>query len=145
MYIQKLPPDDLPDAQRLIWETFMIFEAPDYAQEGIETFKKCLFDSDFLAGLVFYGAYQNEMLIGVLAMRNGGSHISMFFVRSDCQHQGIGKALLSFMLTNSPPQNITVHSSPFAVGIYEKLGFQSTDTEQLSNGIRYTPMIYKIP
>ncbi|MBU9737013.1 GNAT family N-acetyltransferase [Diplocloster agilis] len=33
-----------------------------------------------------------------------------------------------------------LNSSPYAVPIYKKLGFRNTDTEQLMNGIRYTPM-----
>lgn len=35
---------------------------------------------------------------------------------------------------------ITVNSSSYAVPIYHKLGFGYTDVEQLTDGIRYTPM-----
>ena len=35
---------------------------------------------------------------------------------------------------------ITVNSSPYAVLVYRKLGFVETDTEQLADGMRYTPM-----
>ena len=142
MIIQELTPEDLPAAQRLIWETFMTFEAPDYTQEGIDTFRRCLYDAAFLSGLAFYGAFLDGTLIGVLATRGGGSHISMFFVRGDCQHQGIGRQLFHFILKENPPRKMTVHSAPYAVGIYEKLGFKTTDTEQLTDGIRYTPMAY---
>ena len=30
-----------------------------------------------------------------------------------------------------------------AVPVYVRLGFQATDTEQLTDGLRYTPMIFK--
>ena len=36
-----------------------------------------------------------------------------------------------------------VNSSPYAVDVYHKLGFTDTDKEQMTNGIIYTPMIYK--
>ncbi len=36
----------------------------------------------------------------------------------------------------------TVNSSPYAVEIYRRLGFAPTDHEQITNGIRYTPMKY---
>ena len=144
MDIQELKTEALPDAQRLIWETFMIFEAPDYAQEGIDMFKKCLYDPAFLAQLTFYGAYRDTTLLGVLAMREGGRHISMFFVRPDCQQQGIGRQLFDYTLKNTPLQSISVNASPFAVGIYKKLGFRATDAEQLADGIRYTPMVYNM-
>ena len=144
MTIRQLTKDDLPQAQTLIWDTFLSFEAPDYAQAGIDTFYTCLYDPVFLDGLTFYGAYQAGALIGVLATRSSGSHISMFFVREGCQQQGIGRRLFSHMLEAATHSKITVNSSPFAVGIYEKLGFKQTDTEQLTDGIRYTPMVYII-
>ena len=142
MHLKMLTADDLPEAQRLIWDTFMAFEAPDYVQEGIDTFKKCLYDPSFLSGLTFYGAYRDGVLAGVLATRSGGSHIAMFFVRADCQRQGIGRRLFGFMLERYPQAKMTVNASPFAVGIYEKLGFKPTGTEQLIDGIRYTPMTW---
>ena len=38
---------------------------------------------------------------------------------------------------------ITVNSSPYAVPVYHKLGFVDTDVEQISDGMRYTPMKYE--
>ena len=35
------------------------------------------------------------------------------------------------------------NSSPYAVPVYHKLGFVDTDTEQLSDGMRYTPMKFE--
>lgn len=35
---------------------------------------------------------------------------------------------------------MTVNSSPYAVGAYEKPGFFDTDIEQVMNGLRFTPM-----
>lgn len=59
------------------------------------------------------------------------------------QRQGIGRKLWDFLRENSPSNIITVNSSPYAVPIYHKLGFVDTDTEQLSDGMRYTPMKYE--
>lgn len=39
-------------------------------------------------------------------------------------------------------QVFTVNSSPYAVKIYEHLGFRATDSEQTVNGLRFTPMVY---
>lgn len=38
---------------------------------------------------------------------------------------------------------ITVNSSPYAVPVYHKLGFVDMDVEQISDGMRYTPMKYE--
>jgi phosphoglycolate phosphatase len=141
MLIRELTQEELPAAQRLVWKTFQTFEAPDYAPEGVDTFKKCLYDPAFLSALTFYGAWRDGALAGVLAVR-GGNHISMFFVREDCQRQGIGGRLFRFMLERHTAATVTVNSSPFAVGIYEKLGFRSLDGEQTCDGIRYTPMAF---
>lgn len=35
---------------------------------------------------------------------------------------------------------MTVNSAPFAHVFYKKVGFEDTDVEQLTNGIRYFPM-----
>jgi len=39
---------------------------------------------------------------------------------------------------------ITVNSSPYAVEAYRRLGFVNTDTEQLTNGIRYYSMTHTL-
>lgn len=40
-------------------------------------------------------------------------------------------------------QEFTVNSSPYAVDIYRQLDFVPTDTEQITNGIRYMPMRFE--
>ena len=55
----------------------------------------------------------------------------------------LGRALFETMRRDYDKQKFTVNSSPYAVKIYEHLGFQATDTEQLVDGLRFTPMIYK--
>jgi hypothetical protein len=39
---------------------------------------------------------------------------------------------------------IDVHSSPYAVHIYEKLGFVKQSEEQIKDGIRFTPLRLKL-
>ena len=56
--------------------------------------------------------------------------------------KGIGKQLWEYLKENSSNDEFTVNSSPFAVPVYHKLGFVDTNTEQLTDGIRYTPMKY---
>lgn len=87
----------------------------------------------------FYGAYEEHTLIGVLVMR-APQHIGYFFVREDCQHRGVGKKLFETMRLDYVLQEFTVNSSPYAVDVYRHLGFVTTDSERITNGIRYTPM-----
>jgi len=131
------------DAMHLVWNVFSEFEAPDYVEEGINTFKDFINNEDEINKLEIYGAYEKGNLVGVIATRNEGSHIALFFVDRKYHRQGIGRDLLETVLSNSTSEIITVHSSPYAREIYHKLGFTDSDNEQIENGIRYIPMKYK--
>ncbi|MPL97774.1 hypothetical protein SDC9_43969 [bioreactor metagenome] len=142
MQIQKLTESETPDAMNLVWEVFLQFEAPEYPEEGIRNFKNVIDNQDIIHGFALYGAFENKKLAGVAATRNEGSHIALFFVRSDYHRRGIGRKLFDTVLRDSTSDRITVNSSPFAVEIYRRLGFAATDGEKLLDGIRYTPMEY---
>ncbi|NLF35987.1 MAG: GNAT family N-acetyltransferase [Clostridiaceae bacterium] len=92
--------------------------------------------------LEFYGAYINNEIIGVIATRNNGNHIALFFVDGRYHRQGIGRKLFQVVLEKSTGNKITVNSSPYAVEIYKKLGFIPDTDEQIKEGIRFTPMTY---
>lgn len=141
MEIRKVENDELKEALELVWEVFKEFEAPEYCREGIEEFRNFLNNKTEIEKLVMYGAFQNKMVIGVLAMRS--DHISLFFVNKEYHRKGVGKTLFNYMKEHSDKNRFTVNSSPYAVKIYKKLGFIPRDIEQITNGIRYTPMIYE--
>ena len=142
MKIKRLQDSDLDEALELIWETFLEFEAPDYSEEGVQSFRKFIEDREIIASLVFFGAYDDKGVKGVIALNGEWTHICCFFVQADRQRQGIGRKLWEYLLANSENRLFTVHSSPYAVPIYHKLGFVDTDTERVEDGIRYTPMKY---
>jgi GNAT superfamily N-acetyltransferase len=129
------------DAIELIRAVFLKYEAPDYSPMGIETFKKTAIENRaFMDALTMYGAFQGERLIGVIATRNCGNHIALFFVDGNHHRQGVGRMLFQEVAANSTADEITVNSSPFAVEVYHHLGFIDTSPEQIVNGIRFTPM-----
>lgn len=141
--IRKLEDNEIPEALSLIWEVFCEFEAPDYSQEGIDEFRKVIDNPEFIGAIKFYGALENDKIVGVLAMR-APQHITFFFVKADYHGRGIGKKLFNTMRQDYELQEFTVNSSPYAVEIYRHLGFIPTDKEQITNGIRYTPMVFRI-
>lgn len=138
--IHNLSNDEVIIALELVWEVFMEFEAPDYSQEGINEFRSFLDNQDEMEKLRFWGALNGDKMVGILAMRQ--DHICLLFVRKEFHRQGIAKKLFCYMLYQIESDRITVNSSPYALEIYGKLGFTATNTEQITNGIRYTPMIY---
>ena len=143
MEIRRIGNVQIPEAIALIWTTFLQFEAPDYSDEGVQSFRNFIEDKAILRTLEFFGAYENEELRGVIATKDSRKHICCFFVKAQYHRQGIGRRLWEYILTHSENKKFTVNSSPYAVPIYHKLGFVDTDSEQLTDGIRYTPMKFQ--
>ncbi len=137
------------DAMQLAWDTFLIFEAPEYGREGIDSFRRFIKDPllkrMFIMGeYLVYGAYLRQYgdLVGILGVR-GYNHVSLLFVQAEYHLQGIAKAMLYKYINEArrkQVRRITVHSSPFAVEFYHKQGFVDLDREKIEDGITYTPM-----
>ena len=133
---------------RLIEECFNEFVAPEYSEAGIEEFFKyanpqALRDRTQKDHFVLM-AMDGDKLVGVIEVRSN-NHISLLFVKTEYHHRGIARKLLQLSLEacrKAKPDldQIDVNSSPYAVGIYAKLGFKRTDMEQEVNGIKFTPM-----
>ena len=134
--IKQLDKKEIGGALDLVWNVFLEYEAPDYTQEGIETFYKSIHEENYLSMLAVYGAFIGEELVGVIATRNGGKHIALFFVDGKHHRQGIGKQLFK----TGQKEEMTVNSSLYAVPIYNRFGFKDTGTEQAVNGVRFIPM-----
>ncbi len=138
------------EAFSLVEKVFNLFVASDYSSEGVETFFR-LVTADYIESLAsrngfVYGAFSGDLLVGVLAVRDR-NYISLFFIDSDFQGIGIGRKLFEVArkeIASNGEFAINVHSSPFAVPVYEALGFDKIDIEQCEAGIRYTPMQLKL-
>ena len=139
-FIRKLSQEEIAEALSLTWNVFQQYEAPDYTQEGVEEFYKSIHDEKYLSELCWYGAFVQDDLVGVLVTRSAGTHIALFFVEGKYHRQGIGKQLYQAARAASYSNLMTVNSSPYAVPIYHKLGFKDTGSEQVVNGLRFTPM-----
>ena len=141
--IRKLSAEERYTALELAWRVFSEYESPDYGEEGIEEFRKCLHDEGYLAGIEYYGAFDGERLIGLVGIRSDKKHICFFFVDGKYHRQGIGTMLFKAVRQEYPNQIITLNSSPYGVPFYHALGFTDTDKEQTVNGIWFTPMKYE--
>lgn len=136
------------EAMKLVWDTFVLFDAPKYSREGIKNFKSFVRDPS-LKDLYLEGKYPtfvallNGMIVGVISIRNK-NHISLLFVDRDFQKRGIASKLIlkavDHVKVKENKSNITVFSSPPAIGFYHKCGFTDTSNEITTDGITYTPM-----
>lgn len=134
-------------AMQLAWDTFLEFEAPEYEPLGVKNFHdfvkgKELKQLFMLDEYLVYGAFLGNFMVGVLGIRKR-THVSLLFVDPAYHHQGIATALLQNIFMDRVRMGIyemTVNSSPYAVDFYHRLGFEDSDKEICSDGIRFTPM-----
>ncbi len=140
---RELDKHEIGMAMELAWEVFMQFEAPEYSDEGINEFYRSIHDDDYVSRLRVFGALSGNELVGMIATRNEGTHIALFFVKGSRHRQGIGRMLFQTVMKNRPSGKMTVNSSPYAVPVYQRFGFTDTDIEQVVSGLRFTPMELK--
>lgn len=126
---------------------FNSYVRDDFTSEGVEEFYRAIRIMVFerLSNHFIVVAEINSQIVGMIDVKEN-HHISIFFVEPSYMGKGIGRGLISHAIMlcqqNKPDFNeLEVHSSPWAVPIYGKLGFESTGPEQESRGIRYTRMI----
>ena len=111
-----------------------------YSEQGIETFCKFVDNKEITKSFKVYGAFEDNVLKGIIATDRRKRHISLFFVDKVSQGKGIGKKLMSFIIDDNENSFITVNSSRYAVSIYEKIGFIKTEEEKEQDGLKFTPM-----
>ena len=113
MEFKKIDLEKMDKALELTWKTFLEYEAPDYSQEGIDEFKKTIDDEQWLSAREFYGAYEADELLGLIATKDK-SHIALFFVDGKHHRKGIGRKLFGKVLEENDKNYFTVNSSPEA-------------------------------
>jgi ribosomal protein S18 acetylase RimI-like enzyme len=138
-------PAKTENIRRLILSVFDTFVGIDYSQQGKETFYKFIDSEDIIKRVSANSRIllaENEIeIVGMIEPRDN-NHISLSFVDSRYHNQGIGKILLNTKIATVKDKTefIEVNSSPYAVSIYEKLGFQKTDEPKEIDGILFIPM-----
>ena len=140
--VRKLSRKEIDEAIPLICNVFNKYEAVNYPEADKEAFYLAIHSADYLDMLTAYGAFDDEKLIGIIATRNAGAHIALFFVHGDYHRQGIGKMLFKACLKDNENNQITVNSSEYALDVYKKLGFIQIDSLKCEDGIRFIPMTF---
>ena len=152
--VKQLGIEYLDQVLALVWKTFMEFEAPDYTQEGISSFRKDILDNEGFRESCrngtnrMWGSLVQDTLVAVLVMRSE-SHICLFFTDKEYQRRGIATGLFKQLVFESKGQfpkihELTVNSSPYGIPFYHHLGFEDLTSEQTVEGIRFVPMRYSL-
>lgn len=130
----------------LVKGVFDEYVAPDYGQDGIDEFFRfanvsAMRERMKSGGLVLV-AQRGDELLGVIEF-SPPNIIAMLFVT--VRRKGVATALLKHAVEKIKTENpelkqLIVHSSPYALPIYEKMGFKVTGKKITENGIIYIPM-----
>jgi len=152
--VKEVPDKDIARAIDLVNDVFSEFVAVDYSEQGRNTFESYLKGKlqEVSAALKsgdkkMWAYYQDDEILGVIATQNV-SHISLMFVDKRHHQKGIANQMFFTVLDEiKQSENITqvtVNSSPYAVEVYEHLGFTKTAEQQEKDGILFIPMMRPI-
>ena len=111
-----------------------------YSEKGIETFCNFVDNKEITKSFKVYGAFEDNVLKGVIATDKRKRHINLFFVDKSSQAKGIGKKLMNIVIDDNENSFITLNSSRYAIPIYKNLGFIKTEEEKEQDGLKFTPM-----
>ena len=138
--IKQLVNNEKDEALLFAKRIFIESEDESYSKEGIETFCNFVDNKKITKSFKVYGAFEDNILKGLIATDRRKRHINLFFVDKSSQAKGIGKKLMSVIVNDNENSYITVNSSRYAVPIYEKIGFVKTEEEKEQDGLKFTPM-----
>ena len=142
--IREMNKNEIDIVRKLVLDTFIEFEAPDYSEEGIQSFKDFIFDDEKFLNLKINVIEIEDKIVSMIAIRNR-THIALLFTNKDFHKKGLARKLFNdFKSSLKDGDKITVNSSPYAVEVYKKLGFEIVEPEQTVDGIRFTKMMMEI-
>ncbi len=136
----------------LVTRVFDEFIAPDYSDDGVQEFLKyaepnLLLERSLRNHFVLVATVLEE-IVGMIEVREY-DHVSLRFVDRRFQRIGIGKELLRRSLevcrSHKPGlSEISVKSSPYAVAVYQKMGFRQQGPARTVKGICFVPMALEL-
>ena len=138
--VKQLLNNEKDEALLFAKRVFIESEDDSYTKKGIETFCNFVDNKKITKSFKVYGAFEDNVLKGIIATDRRKRHISLFFVDKSSQGKGIGKELMRIVVNNNENSYITVNSSRYGVPIYEKLGFVKIEEEKEQDGLKFTPM-----
>ncbi len=139
---KKLPKERNSECLDLVWRVFSELETPIFGEIASLEYKKIIEETREKNNIEFYGALENEEVVGVLGMREN-NHIGYFYIDQSFRGRGIGKSLFKLMKKDYENKVFTVNAMPTGVDAYSHLGFSQTGPLEDNGGIVTTPMKYR--
>lgn len=147
LHIRPAKADDAPAISRLVQGLAHHFLL-DPAQAATAPFLQTVSPSA-IAGYIASDAFDycvgecQGQLVGVVAVRDG-QHLFHLFVDTAFQRKGFAARLWAHAQQRAQARGntggFTVNSTPYALPVYQRLGFVATGPEVQTRGIAYVPM-----
>lgn len=150
--IRQATAKDIRPALDLALRVFMEYDSLDYGPEHTERMRLSIEerianpDIYHSGNRLMFVAFDDKKVIGIIETY-GNNRISLMFVDSDYQRQGIATELMSRMayeLKKSGFDSIVLNSSPNGLLFYKNFGFTIIETEKNINTPWKTPMSYTL-
>lgn len=147
--IRKLMPYEIDSSMKLAERVFVSQNGKTWPTYMVEYFKTQIINNpSLIAGykdgnFPAYGAFLQRGMktAGVMTISSDCSYITLLFVDSSYQKQGIGRKLIDKMLEDHPAvQELKVNAFSAAVPFFRACGFAQAGDVIQTDGMRYTPM-----
>ncbi len=142
MEFLKLPKERNSECLDLVWRVFSELETPLFEAQASVEYKRIIEETREKNNIVFYGALENDRVVGVLGMREN-NHIGYFYIDKEYHRRGIGKKLFKLMKSDYEKKVFTVNAMPTGVNAYSALGFEQMGELENRGGVVTTPMRYR--
>lgn len=138
---------DAPRISALVRDLTVKYIAHEFSEEAagrlLGSMEEPVIRGYLASGYRYHMAEENGELAGVVAVRDN-RHLYHLFVSERFQGQGVGRRLWEVAkaasLDAGNPGVFTVHSSRYAVGLYEKFGFIRQSNPVDHSGVIGIPM-----
>lgn len=151
--VSEMMPGQEEQVIALVQRAFDLSVAAAYTAQGVQEFKAYA-SAPALSLRVQEGvsfvlvAFVDGIMAGMIEVRHS-NHVALLFTEPAYQRRGLARSLVEAALERClrffpDLHEVTVNSSPNALRAYECLGFHPSAPEQEKNGIKFTPMVYKL-
>lgn len=89
---------------------------------------------------ILYGAFEDEIPIGLLARDAAGGRLSLLCIIPTHRRCGIGRQLFDFAVEDRPVETLMIQAPSSAIPFLERLGFTTSVSTDSLNGLLPTPM-----
>jgi GNAT superfamily N-acetyltransferase len=135
-------PDEAAAIAALAEPVYARFLAPEYDAQGRSVFSAYI-APEAIAERLRTGSRgwvvdAGGQLVGFI--ETARRHIHLIVVHADWHNRGLARQLIAAATADLGPGIVTLNASPYALPIYERIGFRVTGPQAVRNGIIATPM-----